>query len=119
MVECFSTLGGMSALSVVITDALVRSFNVTKGWVKQLISWLVPVLASCFGLLCQFGLFAAFGPITAWYAWVYTILTGFGVGLISNGLFDIDWVKTLLDKLIGWIDELRKKKAQPVVEKGE
>ena len=107
----FSTLGGLAALTVVITGFLNKTFKVEKGWVKQLISWLVPVIVSILGFVLHLGLFAAFGPLAGWAGWVYTLLTGLGVGLIPNGIYDVNGVKTALDWLTQWIDTLRAKKA--------
>lgn len=107
----FSTLGGLAALTVVITGFINKTFKVEKDWVKQLISWLVPVVVSVVGFALQLGLFAAFGPLTLWTGWVYSILTGLGVGLISNGLYDINGVQSLLDLITKWIGTLQAKKA--------
>ena len=47
----FSTLGGLAALTVVITGFINKTFKVEKDWVKQLISWLVPVVVSVVGVM--------------------------------------------------------------------
>ena len=110
----FSTLVGVAAVNVFVTEAIVSKCKVTKEWAKQLISWITPLVLSVAGLLCQLGLFADYGVITDWHAWIYTILTGVGLGLVSNGLYDIPFVQTILD----WIVKLfeKKKKLSPVLE---
>ena len=110
----FSTLAGVAAVNVFVTEAIVKGCKVTKDWAKQLISWATPLLLSIVGLLCQFGLFADYGPITDWHAWIYTIVTGLGLGLVSNGLYDVPFIQQLLD----WLVKLfgKKNKLSPVLE---
>ena len=104
----FSTLAGVSAINVFITEAIVKSCKVTKNWVKQLISWATPLLLCVVGLLCQFGLFAEYGGVTDWHAWIYTVVTGLGLGLVSNGLYDIPFIQQFLE----WLVKLFNKKKQ-------
>jgi hypothetical protein len=104
----FSTLAGVAAVNVFITEAIVKGCKVTKDWAKQLISWATPLLLSIVGLLCQFGLFADYGHITDWHAWIYTIVTGFGLGLVSNGLYDIPFIQQFLE----WLVKLFSKKKE-------
>ena len=104
----FSTLAGVSAINVFITEAIIKSCKVTKNWGKQLISWATPLVLCVVGLLCQFGLFAEYGTVTDWQAWIYTIVTGLGLGLVSNGLYDIPFIQQFLD----WLVKLLSKKKQ-------
>jgi len=111
----FSTLAGVAAVNVFITEAIVKGCKVTKNWAKQLISWITPLLLSIVGLLCQFGLFADYGQITDWQAWIYTIVTGLCLGLVSNGFYDIPFIQQFLE----WLVKLFNKKnvePQPEVE---
>ena len=110
----FSTLAGVAAVNVFVTEAIVKGCKVTKDWAKQLISWATPLLLSIVGLLCQFGLFADYGPITNWHAWIYTIVTGLGLGLVSNGLYDIPFIQQFLDWLVKLFN--KKKELNPVLE---
>ena len=104
----FSTLAGVAAVNVFVSEAIVKGCKVTKDWAKQLISWATPLLLSIVGLLCQFGLFADYGPITDWHAWIYTIVTGLGLGLVSNGLYDIPFIQQFLE----WLVKLFSKKKE-------
>jgi hypothetical protein len=110
----FSTLAGVAAVNVFVTEAIVKGCKVTKDWAKQLISWATPLLLSIVGLLCQFGLFADYGPITDWHAWIYTIVTGLGLGLVSNGLYDVPFIQQFLDWLVKLFN--KKKELSPVLE---
>jgi hypothetical protein len=110
----FSTLAGVAAVNVFVTEAIVKGCKVTKDWAKQLISWATPLLLSIVGLLCQFGLFADYGPITDWHAWIYTIVTGLGLGLVSNGLYDIPFIQQILYWLVKLFN--KKKELSPVLE---
>ena len=110
----FSTLAGVAAVNVFVTETIVKTCKVTKDWAKQLISWATPLLLSIVGLLCQFGLFAGYGPITDWHAWIYTIVTGLGLGLVSNGLYDVPFIQQLLDWLVKLFN--KKKALSPVLE---
>ena len=92
----FATISGVAALNVAITEFLNSTFNIQTGWVKQVISWICPVLLSVLGLVFGWGLFASYGTISSVLAWVYTVLTGLGVGLVSNGIYDIQWVQNVI-----------------------
>ena len=109
----FSSLGGLSALNVILSEWLVKTLKVEKSWVKQLISWGVAIVLCIIGFLIGLGLFSGYGAITAWTGWVCTIMTGVGVGLISNGLYDITGVKKFLDWFTNWIKQFGVKKEQP------
>ena len=92
----FSTLGGVSALNVVITEMINSAFGVKASWLKQLISWVCPMLLSILGFVFCFGIFGAYGTISSVSGWIYTVLTGLGLGLTSNGIYDIEWVQNII-----------------------
>ena len=106
MIVDFSTLAGVAAVNVFITETIVKLAKVEKGWVKQLISWLTPVVICIVGLLCQLGIFADYGTIASWQGWVLTLVTGLGLGLTSNGLYDLPFVQKILE----WIESLINKR---------
>lgn len=92
----FSTLGGVSALNVVVTEMINSAFGVKASWLKQLISWVCPMLLSILGFVFGFGIFGAYGTISSVSGWIYTVLTGLGLGLTSNGIYDIEWVQNII-----------------------
>ena len=92
----FSTLGGFSALNVVVTEMINSAFGIKAGWLKQLISWVCPMLLSILGFVFGFGIFGAYGTISSVSGWIYTVLTGLGLGLTSNGIYDIEWVQNII-----------------------
>ena len=89
----FATLSGLAAGSVIISALFIKWFKATKSWVRQIISWLVPIALMVAGNLINLGFMAEF-------TWLMTFAYGLGAGLISNGIFDIGVVQTLL-ALIG------------------
>lgn len=97
MITLFSTLGGLSTLTVCLTNIINKLFNIQISGLKVLISWIISILLSIFGLIFGLGLFLDYGTIYEINAWVYTILTGIGLGFISNGIYDIKYVITLID----------------------
>ena len=92
----FSTLGGVSALNVVVTEMINTTFGIKGARLKQLISWVCPMLLSVLGFVFGFGIFAAYGTISSVAGWIYTVLTGLGLGLTSNGIYDIEWVQNMI-----------------------
>lgn len=95
----FSTLGGVSALNVVVTEMINSAFGIKAGWLKQLISWVCPMLLSILGFVFGFGIFGAYGTISSVSGWIYTVLTGLGLGLASNGIYDIEWVQNIIKNI--------------------
>lgn len=92
----FSTLGGVSALNVVVTEMINTTFGIKGARLKQLISWVCPMLLSVLSFVFGFGIFGAYGTISSVAGWVYTVLTGLGLGLTSNGIYDIEWVQNVI-----------------------
>ena len=92
----FSTFGGVSALNVVVTEMINSTLGIKVSWLKQLISWLCPMLLSVLGFVFGLGMFSAYGTITSVSGWIYTVLTGIGLGLTSNGIYDIEWVQNII-----------------------
>lgn len=88
----FASLAGVAAGSVFISALLIKWFKAETGWVKQLISWIAPVVLFVVGNLLNIGFMADF-------SWLATVAYGFGAALVSNGIFDIELVKSLLAAL--------------------
>ena len=72
------------------------AFGIKADWLKQLISWVCPMLLSVLGFVFGFGIFGAYGTISSVSGWFYTVLTGLGLGLTSNGIYDIELVQNII-----------------------
>ena len=82
------SLLGLAFLSTWLTGVVNGWIAVAKAIYRQLISWTVPIiLAFVFGYLLKLGFLAG-------EAWYIAILYGLAAGLVSNGIFDISFVKT-------------------------
>ena len=97
--ESFATFGSIAAMHDFIVELIVKTFKIEKSWLKQLVSWVIPIAVAIVGFVLNLGMFAQFGGMTEWQGWVYTVLVGLGMGLTSNGIFDIELVKSLLNAI--------------------
>jgi hypothetical protein len=89
----FETIGSIAALTVVISSFLIdKVFKVTLKWVKMLISWLLSIGLTLGATLLNIGFVAEF-------PWLTSLVYGFGVGLVANGLFDVTLVQAFLEIL--------------------
>lgn len=95
----FSTFSSIASLNVIISKFLTSLFKIENALAKQVISWVVPVLISVVGFVFGYGMFAEFGTISDPMGWVYTILCGLGMALVSNGIYDITFVKNALETI--------------------
>jgi hypothetical protein len=94
-----ASLLGLSVLSVFITGLVNGLLTTVKKWIRQVVSWLVPiVIAALFTFVLKIG-FLVDEPILS------VLLYGLGAGLVSNGIFDISFIKTA----IVFIEQLLKK----------
>jgi len=84
------TLVGLAGLAIFISGLVIQLLSVTNKIWKQVISWLVPIL-----LALVLGVWLNIGFLAEETIWV-GLLYGLGAGLVSNGLFDIPFVKALL-----------------------
>jgi len=81
----------LAALVPIITVIAGWLNNLLKpvGWVRQVISWLVAIIASYVGWYFNLGIYADLTPYQ-------TLLYAFGAGLAANGLFDIKVIQSIL-----------------------
>lgn len=89
LLSFLGTLAGVAAMVLPIT-----------GWIKTLLkledsaarwlSWLIAVLLGGFGHFSNVGIFEDVGLLVS-------LLTGLAAGLIANGVFTIEIVKTILE----------------------
>lgn len=91
----FGSLAGIAALSAFLAALLNGLLNVTKKMVKQLVAWLVAIILLVGANLVNYGFAAEFSILKS-------IIYGFGAGLVANGIFDIPFIKILLDTVEGW-----------------
>jgi len=99
LVVNFNTLigstAGYVAISLFLTGLINGWMKLVKPWLKQVVSWLVPiVLVILVSLIFKVG-FLAGKPILT------VIAYGLGAGLVSNGIFDIVIVNTV----VNWVVE--------------
>ena len=94
----FSSIGSLVVLVPLIVQFLKRWFKMEKDIWKQLISWVVSLALVAFGKLAALGMFASLD-------WVDTLIYGIGIGLVTNGVFDVVFIKAFLQTIFG----LRKK----------
>ncbi len=91
------SLAGLAAVSVWLTGIINGLFKEAKSWIKQLVSWAVPTV---FALLVTYVLKMGFLiDKSIWEVLVF----GLGAGLVSNGIFDIGFVKVAVNWLVGKI----------------
>lgn len=95
-ITAFSSISTLATLTVGLTEMLKSKLNLKKKGQKQLLSWSLPCILSIIGFVLGLGIFADFGTISSISAWIETIITGIGIGLTSNGIYEIDYVKDLL-----------------------
>ena len=107
LVEYFSSLAGLVVLNVIIINWITTFFKIKKGWVKQLLTWVMSVGEAIVGFIFSLGLFVVFTTLPAWEGWTFTVLTGLAVGLVANGIYDIPLTQKLLDAIISLIKIIR------------
>lgn len=93
------------AATMLLTEAIKKIFTIETPWVNHLISWVLSVGSALLFVLCgkmQFGL----------GGWDYLVGGVFGLiaGGASNGLYDWDAVRELVEKIIDLFGGIFKKK---------
>jgi len=90
----FGSLVGIAAAATFVGALLNGLLKVTKKFVKQLVVWLVCIVALVGSNLLNFG-----------YAKEFTLLTslmhGLGAGLVANGIFDVPIVNAIMNFIEG------------------
>lgn len=86
--QSVTTLASTSILSLAVTGwaKTILNFKGTTAWV---ISMVVPIGLGFIAHVSGYGIFVGLN-------WIQVILTGVGVGLISNGIFSAETVKLIL-----------------------
>lgn len=88
----FISISAIVVLVVPITEWLKKLLKAT-GFGAQVISWLVSIALCFVGWAFKLGMFET---INTW--WV-VLLYGLGTGLAANGVFDIELIQTILEKI--------------------
>ena len=85
------SLAGVAAVTVFLAAA-INTLLKTSGFWKQLVAWVVAILILVVGNLVNMGFMADLN-------WLHTIVYGVAAGFISNGIFDLEFVKIVLRAL--------------------
>jgi len=92
-----ASMAGLAAVSIWLTGLINGLIKEAKSWVKQVVSWVVPTV---FALVITYLLKVGF--LVESSIWEVLIF-GLGAGLVSNGIFDIGFVKAAVNWLVGKI----------------
>jgi len=92
--EWFASFGGIVLLTAFIAAFLNGLLKITGKFYKQVIAWSVAIILLVGSDLINLGYAAQFPILLA-------LIHGLAAGLASNGIFDIPWLKYLLDKIEG------------------
>ena len=85
------SLAGIAAVTVFLAAA-VNTLLKTKGFMKQLVAWLIAIILLVIGNLANIGFMAEF-------SWLNTIIYGVAAGFLSNGIFDLPLILSILKAL--------------------
>ncbi len=88
----FGSLAGIAAITTFLAATLNGLLKVTSKFIRQLVAWVVAILLLIASSVFNFGFAAEFPVLKA-------VVYGVGAGLVANGMFDIPWVKAILDKV--------------------
>lgn len=85
------SLAGIAAVTVFLAATMNKLFKF-EGFIKQVTAWVIAVLLMVVGNLVNLGFMAEM-------SWLHTIIYGVAAGFISNGIFDIAFVRLVLQTL--------------------
>jgi len=83
----------LASLTVTIAGAINGKFNITNGMWPQIVAWIVGVVLTVGGWFI--GLVPLGEP-----TWLAIVCLCGVVGLSSNGIYDIPFIKNLIDKML-------------------
>lgn len=95
--EFTASLAGLAVVSVWLTGLVNGMIKDAKSWIKQVVSWVVPTV---FALVITYLLKVGF---LVDRSILEVLIFGLGAGLVSNGIFDIGFVNSAVNWLIGKI----------------
>ena len=85
------SLAGIAAVTVFLAAA-INTLLKTKGFMKQLVAWLIAIILLAIGNLVNMGFMAEL-------SWLNTIIYGVAAGFLSNGIFDLPLILSILKAL--------------------
>ena len=85
------SLAGIAAVTVFLAAA-VNTLLKTKGFMKQLVAWLIAIILLVIGNLVNMGFMAEL-------SWLNTIIYGIAAGFLANGIFDMPLILSILKAL--------------------
>jgi hypothetical protein len=91
----FASAGAFAVLVTFITAFFNGLLKVEKKFIRQLIAWVVAIVLLVATNLFDFGYNAEF-PI------YLSIVEGFTIGLVANGMANIPFVETIRNTVEGW-----------------
>ena len=83
----------LSSMTVAVAGAINGKFNITKGAWPQIVAWLTGCVLT---LAAWFLGFVPLGEPT----WLAVVCLCAVVGLSSNGIYDIPFIKGIIDKML-------------------
>ena len=89
----FVDIGAVTVLIAFIAAFVNGLLKIVKGFPRQVIAWLIGIILVTGSDLLNFG-YAAEYPI------LLAVINGFAAGLMSNGAYNVPWIKVLLE----WIE---------------
>jgi len=90
-----ASLGGLAVASVFLSGLINGLLKVVKSWVKQVVSWVIPIgLAFLATYVLKLG-FLVDQPV------LNVVIYSAAAGLVSNGIFDIAFVNAFVNWAVG------------------
>jgi hypothetical protein len=86
-----ASLAGVAAVTVFLAATVNTLFKITGFW-KQVIAWGISIILLFAGNLLNLGFMAQL-------TWLNTLIYGVAAGFIANGIFDIEFIKSILKAL--------------------
>lgn len=97
------SLAGYAAVAIFLTGLVNGWSKITQSWIKQVVSWVVPVvLVVVVSLVLKAGFLAG-------ESFIKILVFGLGAGLVSNGIFDIGFVNTMVNWVVEKVGGIVKK----------
>lgn len=95
--DWFVSLTSVSVLIAFVAAFVNGIFKVENAFLRQVVAWLVGIVAVVGSDLLNFG-FAADLPI------MVAVIQGIISGFTSNGAYDIPWIKVVLNAIENWFN---------------